>query len=236
MIYLILLTGLLACSNQTIDTFDIKALLPQKTSTVVIYENVIIENPRLLELQNTFTKSIQENYDWFVEYGKKNDLPLPYHKNMGLTKSEYDELQRLYENAELKLQETGKEKMKVSYKDNSIHFSSSGTLEFFNQISVNLSDSTIQMVDNTLQFQRTDTVNNVKNVFKSRWIGYTWTYNYPENFEFLSSEYMKTGLVKSYTFTIGRLETTGKTFIKIKGVEMNNGEKYVDFDAPIIFE
>jgi len=234
--YLIILIALFACSNKTIDAIDIKALLPQKTSTVLIYENVTIENPRLLELQSTFTKSIQENYDWFVEYGKTNDLPLPYHKNMGLSKSEFDELQQLYKNAEFKLQETGKENMIVSYKENFIYFSSSGTLEFFNHIKINLADSTIQMVDNTLQFQRIDTVENSNNIFNSPWIGYTWRYNYPENYESMSSDYMKTGLVKSYTFTIGKLETTGKTFIKLKGVEMNNGEKYVDFDAPIIFE
>lgn len=228
-----LIIVMIACSSKSI---SIKKLLPPMTSTVVIYENVIIENPRLIELQNIFTKSIQENYDWFVEYGKKNNFPLPYHQNMGLTKNEYEELQKLYKNTDFKLQESGKETITVIHDDNFIHFSSSGILEFFNDITINLSDTTIQMVDNTLKFQKIEIVTDSKNIFNSPWIGYSWRYNYPENYESMSSDYIKMGLVKYYTFTIGKIEKTGKTFMLIKGVERNNGEKYIDFEAPIIFE
>ncbi|MFN3557449.1 MAG: hypothetical protein ACK4VN_15935 [Bacteroidales bacterium] len=216
--------------------FGLKELLPEQTAGVIIYGHIVIENERLLELQERFTNSIQENYDWFVEYGQNNDLPLPYHEYMGLTIEEYNELRLLYDTTPMRLGETGRQEIQIKHNRNTISFSGTGPLEFFNQVQINLVDTTIQMVNNLLKYSHTDTVLDPNNVYQSAWFGHKWRYSYPDNMDELTAHEIKTELIQIYTFQIGKLESTGKTFFHIKGLEIINGEKYIDFEAPIMFE
>ena len=153
-----------------------------------------------------------------------------------MNQKEYTELQLLYKTEDFKLEETGKEMIKIKYDKNKIYFTSQGDLGFFNKLSINLTDTTILLVDNLLKFEKVDSVISDKNVFKSKWIGYTWQYTFPNNYTELTIDSIKTNLIKRYQITIGKLLKPGKTFIHIKGFEMINGEKYIDFEAPIIFE
>ena len=41
--------------------------------------------------------------------------------------------------------------------------------------------------------------------------------------------------IKKYEFRIGRLEKNEKTYLSIKGLEIENGVKLVEFDLPILF-
>lgn len=67
-----------------------------------------------VRLQTAFTKSIQKNQAWMLEYVKANAAggPLPYHENFGITRAEYEKLHKLIK--QLKLVPVAKGRLRFS--------------------------------------------------------------------------------------------------------------------------
>lgn len=70
------------------------------------------------------------------------------------------------------------------------------------------------------------------NGFNSRWKGFNWTYEYPNNIDFTDLNNLTVTQVK---FTIGQLEKNGKIYMQIKERLITNGIKGDDIQLPILF-
>ena len=67
---------LLGCVKVTTDSIKIEDLLPEKSVNVHIYEKIKLDNPRIIELNKKMQISIQNNYEWYLEYIKNHNFQL----------------------------------------------------------------------------------------------------------------------------------------------------------------
>ncbi|NAY90287.1 hypothetical protein GTQ34_00005 [Muricauda sp. JGD-17] len=213
---------------------DIDNFLTEGESIVDVMDK-IIQSPKQQELTMKFQQGIQNNYEWFVEYMEKSTpgKPMEYHPNLGITKDEYNELQELIKNIEIT--SSGKENVEIIKTDSTISFNSLGGLQILNRVKINSVKNEIEIGEIKLSYSGSVKVDNDENGFKSRWNGHNWAFEFPNG---LNSEMLKDVqnlVAKNYKFTIGKLEKNGRTFIQIKGLEINKGEKEVEFDIPLLF-
>ncbi|GAB5566122.1 MAG: hypothetical protein Wins2KO_31850 [Winogradskyella sp.] len=213
---------------------ELHDLLKVGLSSVDIMDD-IKQNPRQAELMAKFQKGIENNYEWFAENMQNvaPGHPMPYHPNLGLSKEEYEEFQILIKDIEIA--SSGVEDVEIIKNDSTISFKSNGKLKILDAIKINLDRNEITMGEYTLFYSGPANIDNDKNGLKSKWKGHNWIYEFPKD---LSADKMKdieNLIAKNYKFTIGKLEKNGKTFMQIKGLEINKGVKEVQFDIPIMF-
>jgi hypothetical protein len=191
--------------------------------------------PRQIELMLKFQTAVQQNREWFTQYIKdvKPGQMMPYHPNLGMTKTEYEELISNTKNIESI--SSGKENILIVNDGKIITFRSQGKLAGYNSVEINLDSNMVKIGSYHLKFSESVNVTNENNALKSKWKGYNWRFEYPGNTTVdLMKNYEKMQL-KNYIFTLGVLEKTGKIFIQMKGDEINYGVKEVSFDIPITF-
>ena len=208
-----LLSSLVACSQPR--TFerssniekDVKTLLPSGFMRFDVM-NQVYQSERQIELTTKFQQSIRDNYDWFLEYSQQAvepGKPMPYHKNLGLTKSEYEELQGLMENIELA--SSGVVEYAIAHGDHKIVLEPVDTV---NDLTVILDfEANQSFFDNqTLTFGDTIIVDDPANGFKSEWSGYQWTFEQPNDVNMNALKDLQNLQMKQYKFTVGFLERT----------------------------
>jgi hypothetical protein len=213
---------------------DLKNLIPIGKHTADIMDGVR-QSPRQATLTKKFQDGIKNNYEWFVDYMKTvpEGEPMPYHSKLGMTKEEYDELMGYINNIEIV--STGKENIEVEIKNDTIYFKSKGKLTDYNSLKIDLKDNTVLFGQYKMLFSDTSDITNDKNGLRSKWKGYTWKFEEPNDFNFDNLKDLSNLKMKQYKFTIGRLEKNGKSYISLKGREVEDGEKTVEFELPIIF-
>lgn len=245
-IYLLILGVLLLanCGNSQINekqtnlqgniATTLNNLLLEGKTTVDVLDS-IKQNARQLALTQKLQLSIQQNQQWYFEYIKTipKGMPLPYHKNLGLTKEEYDELFSYAD--QMELISSGKNDITIIKNENTIQFKAEGKLGLLNAITVDLNKNIVLIGKNELTFSDSINVDNNNNAFKSKWKGYSWILEYPKEEDLKNTTDFKTLNLKLYKFAIGRLENNGKTIMRIKGQEIEGGVKKISFDIPIIF-
>jgi hypothetical protein len=213
---------------------DLEMLLSQNKVKAEIMDG-IVNNPRLTELTKKFQAAIQKNYDWFIEYMKKvpDGEEMPYDEKIGLTKGEYAELLGYMNNIELK--STGQEFIFINKNNGIVYFQSQNKLSNFDSLTIDLKKNVVHFGQYELPFSDSVNVTKDKNGLKSKWKGYNWKLEEPKNFGPDDLKNLETVNVKSYTFTIGQLDRNGKTYMSLKGREIKNGEKTVEFELPVVF-
>lgn len=213
---------------------DINILLPADEVTVEIIDKVKQE-PRQIELSNKLQAGVRNNYEWFVEYVKTvpQGQPMPYHKNFGLSKQEYKELQGFMNNIEMV--SSGTEDVTVLKSDKQVEFSSEGKLSILNTVKIDLEKNIVLIGQYKLALTDTINVQDEANGLKSKWKGYTWRYEEPKDLDINSLKDISGLKAIQYKFTIGRLDKNGKTYMSIKGWEIESGAKKLDFEIPITF-
>lgn len=213
---------------------DLKMLLPNGKVKADIMDGVL-QNPRQAELTKKFQSAIKENYDWFLEYMKTvpEGEPLPYNAKLGLTKEEYIELMGFMDNVEVV--STGKEDIVIEVKDDFIRFKSQNKLADLDSIIIDLKNNIITFGQYKMAFADTLNITTDKNGLKSKWKGYSWRFEVPKNLDISDLKDLSTLSMIQYKFTIGRLEKNGKTYMSLKGREVEDGAKTVDFELPVQF-
>ena len=213
---------------------DLRNLIPEGSHTVDIMDG-IKQNPRQAALTKKFQDGVKNNYEWFVEYMKTvpDGEPMPYHANMGMTKKEYDELMDYMTNIEIV--STGTEKIKVEIKNDTIYFKSKGKLNEYESLKIDLKGNTILFGQYKLPFSDSVNITSDKIGLRSKWKGYTWKFEEPTNLDLDDLKDLSNLKMKQYKFTIGRLEKNGKTYMSLKGREVEDGEKTVEFELPVTF-
>jgi hypothetical protein len=237
-IFLILL---ISCGNsqthqqrQAISS-DINNFLPNGTITVNVMDG-IKQNKRQEELLKKFQEGIQQNYEWFVDYMQTvpNGQPMPYHPNLGLTEKEYKELQGFMNDIELV--SSGKTDITIINTNNIIEFKTDDEkLKLLEYVRIDLTRNVVTIGEYELPFSDTVNITDDKNALKSQWKGYTWKLEEPKDIDLNTLKDLETLRMKQYKFTIGHLDKNDKTFMLIKGQEIENGVKQVSFELPLIF-
>lgn len=233
-----ILTLFSACSQQS--TFelsndidkDVNTLLPEGSMKFEVMDKVR-QSPRQIELTQKFQEAIRENYDWFLEYSSNIEpgKPMPYHENLGLTKEEYSELQGLMD--EIELVSSRVIQYNISYSDDKINLIPNDTTDN-KAVLIDLSKNTVEFDNQLLIFKDTVRITDPKNGFRSEWIGYQWIYENPKDMDMSALKDIQSLEVEQYKFTVGFLKRTGRAYVQIKGREMANGFKTVDYEFPLV--
>lgn len=213
---------------------DLRILLPTGKVHADIMDGVS-QTPRQLELTKKFQTSIKQNYEWFVDYMKSipKGQQMPYHVNLGLTKREYDELQVLMDNIEVV--STGVEDISIQIKNDIVHFKSQHKLSALDSLTIDLKRNIVSFGQLKMLIADTLNVTSEKNGLKSKWTGYSWAFEEPQNLDVNQLKDVSSLKIKQYKLTIGRLAKNGKTYMSLKGREIDGGAKIVDFELPILF-
>lgn len=219
---------------------DIKNLLPEGKFAVDIMDNVVM-NPRYKELMEKFKAGIQENPEWFLEVKDKATPgnPLPYDKRMGLTEAEYKDFLKLTSKpGYMEMTKSGSETVTIKHVKDEIILNGTGVLEPFATLTININSAAGKLGEIDLSKPEFVNVTSAENGLRSKWKGYTWRYDQAnKNIETLTTvEDYQDLQMKLYKVTIGRLETTGKTYIDIKTSEIENGVKTINYQIPAIFQ
>ena len=213
---------------------DLKTLLPNSKVKADIMDGVL-QNSRQVELTKKFQSAIKENYDWFLEYMKTvpEGQPMPYNQKLGLTKERYTELMGFMNNVEVV--STGKEDIIIENKGNFIRFKSHNKLADLDSLVIDLKNNIVTFGQYKMTFSDTINITTEKNGLKSKWTGYNWKYEDPKNLDIGDLKNLSTLKMIQYKFTIGRLEKNGKTYMSLKGTEIEDGAKTVEFELPVQF-
>ena len=213
---------------------DLKMLLPNSNVKADIMDGVL-QNPRQAELTKKFQAAIKEKYDWFLEYMKTvpEGEPMPYNAKLGLTKEEYTELMAFMDNVEVV--STGKEDITIEIKNDFIRFKSHNKLADLDSLIIDLKNNIVTFGQYKMSFADTLNITTNKNGLKSRWKGYSWKFEVPKNLDIADLKDLSTLNMIQYKFTIGQLEKNGKTYMSLKGREVEDGAKTVDFELPVQF-
>jgi hypothetical protein len=236
---IVCLTG---CTNSQTNTSqltgdigtDIKNLIRNGDHMVDIMDGVK-QNPRQAALTVKFQGGIKKNYEWFIEYIKTVPAgePMPFHSKLGMTKTEYDELMGYLNDIELV--STGKENIKVELNNDTIYFKAKGKLSDYNSLKIDLKSNVVILGQFKMVFADTSNVTDDKNGLRSKWKGYTWRFEEPNDLNLDDLKELGNLKMKQYKFTLGRLDKNGKTYMSLKGREIEDGVKIVDFELPVIF-
>lgn len=213
---------------------DLKVLLPGQEVTVNIMDGIKYSD-RLIRLTGKFQAAVQKNYKWYVDHVKKTPKgqPVPYDKKLGLTKDEYDEFLELAKDIEV--MSTGTEKITIKYDADIITFKSKNKLANLNFLTIDLKNNTATFKEYKLPFEDTVKVTSEKNGFKSKWKGYKWRFEEPGNLNTDATKDLDKLKAKIYKLSVGRLEKNGRSILNLKGTEIEDGEKTVEFELTLEF-
>lgn len=213
---------------------DVNNLLPAGATVVDIFTG-IKQNPKQAELMEKVKQGVQKNYDWFVDYSKEHTdvKPLPYHVNFGVTEAEYKEMLSGMKNIEQT--SSGTESVTILKEGNKITFKNSGKLKILEAVSFDLTTNTVKLGNSVLQFDTNTDVTSDDNALKSKWKGFNWKLEEPNDLDPGQFKDLENLTVKLYKVTLGRLDKNGKTFFQLQGKEFVKGEMKVNFDIPLVF-
>lgn len=214
---------------------DLNNLLPRGKTTVDVMDG-IMQTKRQEELTIKFQEAIKKNYEWFIDYSQTQTAgqPMAYHPNTGLTEKEFEELMSYMLNIEFV--STGKKEMEITNISNIIEFQTNDEkLKLLESVQIDLSRNVVYLGEYELTFHDSINAADDTNALKSKWKGYSWKYEEPGDHDINALKNLERMNIKKYEFRIGRLEKNEKTYLSIKGLEIENGAKLVEFDLPILF-
>lgn len=214
---------------------DITQLLKLGTHTADIMDS-IKQTPEQARIAEKLQISMQDNYEWFVDYMQKvpEGSPMPYHEKMGISKAEYTQFLADSEKAEII--SSGKEPLLIQKNGDIISFKGIGNLKVFDSIKIDLLHKQASFKSYILSDFDSIRVTDASNGLRSRWFGYSFAF---ESAKDLSAEDLKNLSSLNYSqfkLIIGQLENTRKPFLEFSGTVIENGEKTTEIKLPLVFD
>jgi len=201
----------------------IEELLPPSQCKVEVMD--VVYPKRFQELTLKMQVAAATNTDWFVNYIKANakpGQPLPYDKNFGLTKDEYNEFLSLGEKRELKCVETVD--LTVTTNGNSFEFHTGGALPDLEAVKFLRQDLAVKTPFGTLtnpapaHYEGSGPIGS--------YTGYQWQFE-------AGGKDLNNYI--SASFLVGRAKT-GKNFIYYKGSNVKDGNAVKDAKIFIYYD
>ncbi|MFK8007418.1 MAG: hypothetical protein AB8H03_13650 [Saprospiraceae bacterium] len=186
-------------------------------------------------IRQTIIESLEKNEKWFTDYRKEypEGQPFPYHSNLGVSKEDFDYYQKNKDVFGIK--STFKEQLEIIHDGLEISFKAKDKLDILNKIKVDLKENVVVFSDYNLKFSKKLNIPTNYNIYRSSWKGYKWIFSDPE-IEGMDIWDMYATPVKRYSLTIGRIETTGLTFIDIDFGETYPEKENVKIDFDFIIQ
>jgi hypothetical protein len=200
--------------------------------------NGIKTSPKQRQLTQKMNASIQKNRDWYIDYVNSTapGKELPYHKNFGISESDYEEFLRLAKS--VTAVSTKRVEAFIARDEKEVAPSIAASYNFIIvpdlTFIVRLEDSVAIYRQLKLKFTGEVTVDDENNGFKSKWKGYRFEYENPSS---ISAEDFKNDELNyhSIKLTIALLDNGGKPLIAFRERKIENGEKVVDKDLPLVY-
>jgi hypothetical protein len=209
---------------------------------IAVYDvmNGIKPNSRLIKLSKKIDAASKTNREWFVEHtmNTPEGEPLAYHKNLGVTEEEYKEFLELSENIQAAPTARAELLIKYAKAENRVDIVLPRTPLYPGE-----SNSKLLIIKDTvayyngiqLKYTGLIIVDNEKNGFRSKWTGYTFSYEDPPG---LTSNDLKDLTKLNYhscKVIAGKLEKGNKSIIHLKETLIKNGEKTISTDYPLVY-
>ncbi|MBT6513622.1 MAG: hypothetical protein HOK65_02535 [Crocinitomicaceae bacterium] len=226
-----ILTGIISYSQQTpsfVDSLNHWFITGQYSADIL----AITPNEKAQQYEKTIQDSIKNNLDWFKEFSKtiKKGSDLPYHKNLGLSETEYQEFLVLRKKKHFGLK--GNAKVRIMNNDTCIGFESVGFLIGLNFITLHKSDR-IAIVEPPrkpmVKLHRFTELKSksLSNEFNSDYTGFKWNQEITE--PNISQKIF-------YEFVVLHLYATDHIFIQITVKSRDNGQYVTTNIVPLSFK
>ena len=209
---------------------DINALLPAGKYEARVQG--IKHSLRLNDLQQRFRKAINTNYQWFQEYINSNSRlkpgeAVPYHENLGLSESEYDEMIKLLN--EIRYETVDTESIEIRRNENEVVLSGSGELKVYGDIVIHVDSNYVSIGEiPCLEFELLE-IEDPENGFGSSWNGYQWKDETVDSLDDISN---LTG--RQIKFTLGRLNDSGERYLGFQVREFKGGEQIANTKTTVL--
>ena len=191
-------------------------------------------SPNSAALMLKFRSAFQQNADSILEFMEHRDSgnSRPDPSILGMTEDEIEELGEILSNFDPVIT---KETFEIVKSDSQITFLAGANLTELESVTINMEKITVSIGQYTLLFADIVNIEDDQNIVKSKWRGYTWRYEFPEDLDIGSIGDISHLTMKSYKFTIGKLEKNGKTYMSIQGRELIDGVWEVRFMHSLLF-
>jgi hypothetical protein len=205
--------------NDSFSNKDSELNILKKIPTGNVNTELVGVDPELLKLSLIFTMATARDILWFREYASQfpEDEPIPYHERIKMDKESFEKYQALKTNSEYV--STGTQKVKIIKRKGLIKFKTSGELDLLNDLVIYTDSFFVKINNCKLNFISNIFVTDEKNIFKSKWAGYKFSYVLPIDVAGKSTQEILQMDMKSYTLTISQIENTEKIFLDIEAIE-----------------
>lgn len=212
----------------------ISAWFPVGRHTADIMDSVVYPE-RMVELTKLFMQSVAVYPDWFMKaVGEAQEgKPLAYHPNLGLSPEEYAEYLSLKDS--IVSYSSGQEQIRITMDDSILGFQGTGRLDILDMIKIDLKRNVAYISNVSLPFADTVVVADSKNSFRSAWNGFSWKGGSSLDQNQLNLDSLASVTITDYGVTVGRIERTRKSYLKITIREMKQGVMELNLDLPVVF-
>jgi|GEM_PF-1331690 len=217
---------------------DIFSLFKNGFSTYDVM-NGIKPNARLTKLSKKLNEAIKKNYSWYVDHiaNTPEGEAMSYHKNLGLTKEEYEEFLTLAGN--ITAASTGRVSLIITLRKEagsmSITFPKEKMLGNRESFSIGIRDSLVYYGAIKLAYTGISRVDNENNGLQSKWKGHSFVYEMPAG---LAPEDLKDPGSLNYhscKLTVALLEKSNKVLIHFRETKIESGVKTIEADWPLLY-
>ncbi|MFU1856660.1 hypothetical protein ACK8HY_06530 [Sphingobacterium sp. NGMCC 1.201703] len=199
-------------------------------------------NASQLAIVEKMKLAIKDNEDWFLKVMKELEpgQPIPYHKNLGISETEYADFMQFSQS--VKIDKVGAVPLKVIRRDSSLHFEPKDFGDYLKYLVIHLKDHTVMVDSLRLSYKGQITMDAKRTTLVAGpWNGYSW----------VLEEYRKDGQlitdpekvdpteiremdIKSIEVIIGKLDHSNQCFLYLKSNIVNKGHVLAKQDIALL--
>ena len=183
-------------------------------------------------LMTKMIETVSQDTAWFLSYMNENlndSGRLPYNKRLGLTESEYDQMQTGISEGK-KYVKVGEETLTIFNNDTGIKFVGTGSITTINKLVIDKKNRTVKYGNTVIPYKN--------EVHADDWtVVKAW-----DGHQFKFEEISDTDLTKvmesklrSYRLLIGKTQKTKRNYLYLEAKEIDKGEKPVDVEFAFFF-
>lgn len=182
----------------------------------------VVPPETILKFVNKVQESHKENPEWFIEYSRNapRGLPLPYHEKLGLTKEEYNEYLKLWDERKMRPVPRGEVIVRLEENNGKWRIRATGQASDLTTMSYDPKADTFTTTSGTLN--RIADIKSDKRSLLGEWAGKEWKMEIDDGF----------GITKE-NLAIGKLSDDSYGLIVYRIQEVSHAGREL-FDKPIV--
>ncbi len=216
-------------------------LLPEGNYTAVVL-GIPGPDASQLAIVEKMKLAIKDNEDWFLKMMKelKPGEPIPYHKNLGISETEYADFMQFSQS--IKMDKMGTIPLKIIRKDRSIHFEPEGFADYLKYLVLDLNEHRVMVDSLGLPYKERITKDaKTTTLVAGPWKGYSWQLEeFKKDGQFIADpdkvDPTQIGEldVKSIKVAIGKLDQSNQCFLYLKSNIVNKGHVLAKQDIALL--